>query len=80
MTDGKKRGNMTGTGRDGKVAQMAEGSKSTAPDRERSAGFQTGQVIVLLALLIGLLLLGHSMVKHRFFQGGHMDRHGVLRF
>jgi hypothetical protein len=59
---------------------MTDELNSTAPERERSPWFQTGQVIVLLALLIGLLLLGHSMVKHRFFQGGHMDRHGTLRF
>jgi hypothetical protein len=59
---------------------MADESKSTAPERERSPWFQAGQVVFLLAMLVGVYMLAHSMVEHRFFQGGHQDKHGVLRF
>jgi hypothetical protein len=30
-------------------------------------------------LVIALFLLGQSMVHHRFFRGGRMDRYGHLR-
>jgi len=34
----------------------------------------------LIASMIALFfLLGMSMVQHRFFRGGHIDTHGVLR-
>lgn len=59
---------------------MANESTSTQPERERSPWFQVAQVIILLVMLVGVYLLAHSMVEHRFFRGGHMDRHGVLRF
>ncbi len=35
---------------------------------------------LLLAILIGLIfLLGEAMVRHRFFRGGWVDQHDVLK-
>ena len=35
---------------------------------------------LLLAFLIGLIfLLGQAMVRHRFFRGGWVDQHEVLK-
>jgi hypothetical protein len=58
---------------------MTEESKSTAPEREKSPWFQVGQFLFLVAMFVGVYLLAHSMIEHRFFRGGHMDRHGTLR-
>lgn len=33
----------------------------------------------IASLMALLLLLGMSMVHHRFFRGGQIDNHGVLR-
>jgi hypothetical protein len=34
----------------------------------------------LLVILVALIfLLGQEMVKHRFFQGGWVDKHDVLK-
>jgi hypothetical protein len=32
-----------------------------------------------LALAVAVFLLGQSMVEHRFFRGGRVDKHGTLR-
>ena len=35
---------------------------------------------LLVAILIGLIfLLGEEMVRHRFFRGGWVDQHDVLK-
>jgi hypothetical protein len=35
--------------------------------------------LLLAALVIALFLLGQSMVQHRFFRGGRIDRYGHLQ-
>jgi hypothetical protein len=35
--------------------------------------------LLLAALVVSLFLLGQSMVQHRFFRGGRIDRNGHLR-
>ena len=35
--------------------------------------------LLLAAFVILVLLLGLSMTGHRFFRGGRIDNHGVLR-
>jgi hypothetical protein len=58
---------------------MTIDAKSTFPARERSKGFLVGQFLFLLALAVAVFLLGQSMVEHRFFRGGRVDKHGTLR-
>jgi hypothetical protein len=33
----------------------------------------------LVALAVAVLLLAQSMVRHRFFQGGRIDRYGHIK-
>jgi hypothetical protein len=58
---------------------MAPTSNITDPEAEPSPW--TGIVkFLLLAVLIGLIfLLGEEMVHHRFFRGGWVDQHDVLK-
>jgi hypothetical protein len=35
-------------------------------------------VVLVAVLFISILLLGQSMVHHRFFRGGHFNRNGIL--
>jgi len=57
---------------------MTTNSHTKTPEREKSPWFQFVQFLLLAALVASLLLLGMSMVQNRFFQGGHMDRHGHM--
>jgi hypothetical protein len=41
--------------------------------------FEIGRVLLLVALGAALYLLSQSMVQHRFFRGGWVDRNGALR-
>jgi hypothetical protein len=52
---------------------------TNSPEAEPSPW--TGIVkFLLLAILIGLIfLLGEEMVSHRFFRGGWVDQHDVLK-
>jgi hypothetical protein len=54
---------------------------SNATDPEAGASPWTGIVkLLLVAILIGLIfLLGEEMVRHRFFRGGWVDQHDVLK-
>jgi TM2 domain-containing membrane protein YozV len=58
---------------------MAPTSNTTGPEAGQSP--LTGIVkILLVAILIGLIfLLGEAMVRHRFFRGGWVDQHDVLK-
>jgi hypothetical protein len=58
---------------------MTTDLKPTDPKREKSPWFRVGQFLFLVALAIAFFLLGQSMVRHRFFQGSRMDRHGHIR-
>ncbi|MGD0736696.1 MAG: hypothetical protein ABR976_16315 [Terracidiphilus sp.] len=58
---------------------MANELRTTGPERERSRGFMVGQFLFLIALAVGVWFLAQSMVEHRFFRGGRIDRHGTLR-
>jgi hypothetical protein len=52
-----------------------------ARDRERKHSLWPAIIMAafIASLLALLLLLGMSMVNHRFFRGGQIDNHGVLR-
>jgi hypothetical protein len=70
---------MTGAGPGRKAEQMATGWKTTDRPRERSPWFEVVQFLFLIALAVAVLLLGQSMVGHRFFRGGYINQHGVLK-
>ena len=40
--------------------------------------FRAGRIVLVAALFVLILLLGQSMVHHRFFRGGHFNRNGTL--
>jgi hypothetical protein len=40
--------------------------------------YRVGRVVLVAVLFISILLLGQSMVHHRFFRGGHFNRNGIL--
>ena len=58
---------------------MAKNSDKAAPAREKSPWFQIGQFLFLVGLAVAVFLLAESMVNHRFFRGGWIDRNGTLR-
>jgi len=57
---------------------MATNSNTETPENEKSPWIQVARFLFLVALVVSLFLLGMSMVHNRFFQGGHMDRHGHI--
>jgi len=66
------------------IARLAEGSSVTTnlntayTERRESFWFKIGQALLLVALAVAVYILVLSMVHNRFFQGGHMDRHGHI--
>ena len=63
----------------GEAAQMITGLKPKGPGREKSPWFQVGQFLFLVALAVAVIFLAQSMVRHRFFQGGRVDRYGHIK-
>jgi hypothetical protein len=45
----------------------------------RSLWFRIGQFLFVVVLAVAFYLLGLSMVHHRFFRGGYINQHGVLK-
>jgi hypothetical protein len=60
------------------VPQMTSDFKPVTSEREKSLGFQIALSLFLVALAVALYFLGLSMVRSRFHQGGHLDRHGHI--
>jgi hypothetical protein len=58
---------------------MTDDSNSPAPSGRSSLWFQVGRIVFFVALAVSFFLLANSLVEHRFFRGGRIDRHGVLR-
>jgi hypothetical protein len=58
---------------------MTADLKPKGPAREKSPWFQVGQFLLLLALAVAVFVLAQSMVRHRFFQGGRIDRYGHIK-
>jgi hypothetical protein len=49
-----------------------------APVRREPPFFRIGQFLFVAVLVVTLFLLGQSMVRHRFFQGGREHRNGSI--
>ena len=48
------------------------------PGGEKPPSFGIGKLLFALALVIIFFLLLQSMVHHRFFRGGWVNRHGTI--
>jgi hypothetical protein len=58
---------------------MATGSKTTARPGGTSPWFEIGKFLFVIGVAVAIFLLGLSMVHHRFFRGGYINPHGVLK-
>jgi hypothetical protein len=58
---------------------MTTNANKEAPERQNSLWFRIGEFLVVVVLGVAFYLLGLSMVHHRFFRGGYINQHGVLR-
>ena len=57
---------------------MTTDLNTPSPGEETPPSFGIGKLLFVLALVIILFLLLHSMVHHRFFRGGRVSRHGTV--
>jgi len=58
---------------------MTKNANEEAPERQKSLWFRIGQFLFVVVLAVAVFLLGLSMVHHRFFRGGYINQHGVLK-
>jgi len=58
---------------------MAIDSNTTGQPGPKSPWFGIGRFLFVVILVVLFLLLGQSMVRHRFFRGGWVNRNGSLR-
>jgi len=52
--------------------------KTTALAGRNSPWFRIGKLLFVAVLAVMLFLLAQSMVRHRFFRGGWVNRNGSL--
>ncbi|HTC57420.1 MAG TPA: hypothetical protein VK706_13475 [Candidatus Sulfotelmatobacter sp.] len=57
---------------------MASPLNSPGPEGPEPPSFGTGHFLFVLLLAVIFFLLGHSMVRHRFFEGGRVHRNGSI--
>ncbi len=57
---------------------MTTDSNATGPEGQNSPSFGTGSVLIAILLALIIFLLVASMVRHRFFRGGHPHRISTL--
>jgi hypothetical protein len=58
---------------------MAIDSSTTGRPGPKSPWFGIGRLLFVVILVILFFLLGQSMLRHRFFRGGSVNRIGSLR-
>ncbi len=51
---------------------------TTSPAERKPPRFGMGSFLFVLVLALIFFLLAHSMVRHRFFQGGRVHRNGSI--
>jgi hypothetical protein len=57
---------------------MTTDSNPTLPPEQEPPSFGIAKLLFAVFLAVLFLLLGHSMVQHRFFQGGRVHRNGSV--
>jgi len=58
---------------------MTSESSAADPQRVNPPWLIIAKFLLLAVFVILVFLLGVSMTHHRFFRGGRIDTHGVLR-
>lgn len=58
---------------------MTSESRAADPARENPPWLTVAKFLLLVVFVVLVFLLGVSMTHHRFFRGGRVDTHGVLR-
>jgi len=58
---------------------MTTDSNTTAPAGRKPPEFGVGRFLFIVVLAIIFFLLAQSVVRHRFFSGGRINRNGTLR-
>jgi len=78
MTDHMKGGPMAGAWPGGEGDLMTTYSHSPDPEGEKPPAFGIGKFLFVVVLAVILFLLLQSMVHHRFFRGGRVNRKGTI--
>ena len=63
----------------GGATLMTTHLNTTAPAGRKPPWFNIVRFLVIVAMVVMFFLLAQSMVHHRFFRGGWVDRNGRLR-
>jgi hypothetical protein len=58
---------------------MTTKKNKTDGEGQEPSSFGIGKFLFVVVLAVIFLLLAQSMVRHRFFRGGWVNRHGSLR-
>jgi len=58
---------------------MTKNANKEASEQQKSRWFRIGRFLFVVVLAVAIYLLGLSMVHHRFFRGGYINQHGVLK-
>ena len=58
---------------------MTIDSGAAVPEKQKLPWGAIWKFMIVAVLTVAFLLLGMSMVHHRFFRGGSVDQHGVLK-
>jgi hypothetical protein len=58
---------------------MTQNANKEASEQQKSRWFRIGRFLFVVVLAVAVFLLGLSMVHHRFFRGGYINQHGVLK-
>ena len=61
-----------------KINSMASSLNTTDPAGRKPPSFGIRQFLLIVFLAVIFFLLGHSMVRHRFFEGGRFHRNGSI--
>jgi hypothetical protein len=61
-----------------KIKSMASSLNTTDPAGPKPPSFGIGHFLFVVFLAVLFFLLGHSMVRHRFFEGGRVHRNGSI--
>lgn len=59
-----------------RVDRMTVNLNKPASEGRQSPWVQFVRVLLLIAFVVTVFLIGSSMVHHRFFRGGRIDRYG----
>lgn len=62
----------------GDAALMTTSLNTPTPGGREPPSFGIGQFLFVVVLAVILVLLGQSMMHHRFFQGGREHRNGSI--